>query len=619
MQAINPQLLKKKLNSTLKGADILLIVPPFSRSCKGAMLEPHSLQALAREQGFQVEVLYLNVLLASLLGVELSEEISNTPRYSLMGDRLFSRSAYGLPPLGKSAESSFNEAISTEGRENRQQVFDKTKEFDLTKYLKIEALCFDFMETVIPMVAALNYKIVGCVLGWYQTNCSITVINRIKQISPTSITFIGGLHCEDEMAEGIASLSEATDYVLSGEIESAFMLFLRGYSAGNLPQERVLVAPPVTDLDQLPLPDYHNFFEQVEPFLGEDLPQQLLVAYETSRGCWKGQKKRCHFCGLNSNERIGYRHKTVEKVARELKELGDRYPDKILYMPDHILPSSYYSKLLPLLDLPQDFSIRVFESPLNCKLKNLIRLRDAKINKLQPGIEGLSTGLLNLMNKGLSAKQNLLFLRNALSSGIRLHWFMLWGVPGDQVIDYEQTLKLMPLIRHLEPPAIFTPVRFERFSSYVQAPKHYQISNLRPWQAYQMVYPEHADVEKLAYYFIGDFPSEAYEQPDIIRAINSELKIWQSSWKKAVLELVPFMGQYFIRDSRQIEGGTKTHVLTGQQVRAVMQIDTFQETKEQEWAVEEKLAVVVDSWYVPLVTASPEFLLDFEDHKTKVR
>jgi hypothetical protein len=35
-----------------------LIVPPFSRSCKGAYLDPHTLQALAAKKGYKADILY---------------------------------------------------------------------------------------------------------------------------------------------------------------------------------------------------------------------------------------------------------------------------------------------------------------------------------------------------------------------------------------------------------------------------------------------------------------------------------------------------------------------------------------------------------------------------------
>jgi hypothetical protein len=37
----------------------------------------------------------------------------------------------------------------------------------------------------------------------------------------------------------------------------------------------------------------------------------------------------------------------------------------------------------------------------------------------------------------------------------------------------------------------------------------------------------------------------------------------------------------------------------------------YDKSENLRWAAAEKLGVVVDSWYVPLVAASPEILLEF--------
>ncbi len=49
--------IEEKIRSVLTGGSILIIIPPFSRSTKGAMLEPHTLQALASTGGYRAEIL----------------------------------------------------------------------------------------------------------------------------------------------------------------------------------------------------------------------------------------------------------------------------------------------------------------------------------------------------------------------------------------------------------------------------------------------------------------------------------------------------------------------------------------------------------------------------------
>lgn len=602
-----------RLLSVLHGGSILFIFPPFSRSCQGAVLEPHTLQALVRKKGHQADILYLNILLASLIGVDLYEQISNSPRFWMLGERLFARSAYGMPPLGKRPEVCCDEMASIDGAEGLfPSMRDDRVEFDLEKYLTVEKICSAFIENAIETIAALNYKIVWCTIGWEQTNCSVSICKGLKRLCPDIITLIGGMHCEADMARGVSSLSDAVDHVFSGEPESAFEAFLDGLSVGAPNVGRVVDCPPVRDLDTLPLGDYASFFEQVESFLGDERPKKLVVSYETSRGCWKGEKLRCVFCGLNSAERIRYRSKSPKKVAEELKELTTRYPGAVVFMVDHTPPAEYFHNLYPHLRLPEESSIR-YQVVANLTLRDLVHLKAARVNRIQPGIEALSTNTLRLINKGTTTAQNLLLMRNALSVGIFCYWYLLWGLPGDRLSEYEKTLALLPLLRHLQPPDSLALVRFERFSLYVEHPEKFQIRDLRPWGVYHMVFPEEAEVRQLAFRFIGDYPSESRDHPELMREIAKEIDVWKKSWKKANLVMHELGDSFYIHDSRRIDGQIKSHLINLSEALEVMRYDNWTGSQIQRWAVQEKLGVAVDSRYVPLITASPDLLMKFEE------
>ena len=108
------QNIRDHLLSALAGGDMLLIVPPVVTT-RTSIVGPHILQAVARQRGYTVDVLYLDLLLASIIGVERYESISYGQPFRMLGERLFARSAYGLPPLGKSPELCDNPARSIFG------------------------------------------------------------------------------------------------------------------------------------------------------------------------------------------------------------------------------------------------------------------------------------------------------------------------------------------------------------------------------------------------------------------------------------------------------------------------------------------------------------------------
>ncbi len=602
--------------SVLGGGDILLIVPPFTTN--SSVIGPHILQAVARQNGFNADILYLNILLAAIIGFDLSEKIGTSELFQYWGmlnERLFARSAHGLPPLGFSPEFCADEAMSTSGNRERHRKmdYDEAEPVHLDTFLEMEKTCKSFVDETVRAIAALPYKIVGCTARMGQTNCSVALFKGLKQIRREIITILGGANCQGEMAEGIASLSPAIDFIFSGESEISFQNFLINHRSGQLPQKRIVEGSPMEDLDTLPQMDYESYFRQLRAFLGDDAPSGTYVWSETSRGCWWGQKNKCTFCSRN-NESLKFRAKSPQKVLDELDSLKKRYPGVPVGMADNIMPHTYYRELLPILAEKKDYpEICLYYMKANLKLEDLVNLSNARVTKIVPGIEALSTGLLKLLNKGVTAAENISLLRNARSVGLNLLWFMLWGAPGDKIQFYEEVLNLMPLIRHLQPPHKFFRVNLERFSHYCENPGSYRIENLRPWNVYNMIFPQDADIDKIAFGFAGDYPSEAYENPGVIRELVDKLEHWRETWQKAGLVMVPLDDYFIIQDKRGLPGASLSHVIPLPRAREIMTDAPYRESQHQQWAVEQKLGVVVDSRFVPLVTASPELLFRFKD------
>ncbi len=280
-------------------------------------------------------------------------------------------------------------------------------------------------------------------------------------------------------------------------------------------------------------------------------------------------------------------------------------------MTDNIAPRSYYKTLFPKLTAKKGLLPMGWQENTDLNLEDLVLLKKARVTSIVFGIESLSTGLLKLINKKTTASQNLLLLRNALSVGIHLRWHILWGFPGDKIAYYEELLRLLPLIGHLQPPDELIHLILARFSSYMENPRAHGITNIRPAAIYNQIYPEWTKTDELAYEFIGDYPCEAHDNPGIIREIADGITRWKSSWKKAFLTMRPLSDHYMIHDGRIVDGKVKNHVLDFAGAREVMTYGAIEVSEHRKWAVEEKLGVVVDSIYTPLTTASPGLLTQF--------
>lgn len=616
---LQKSLLEKKILSVIAKGDILFIVPPFVTT-KTPVLGPHLLQSIAQQLGHKTDILQLNLLLASIIGLDQYESVSYGQPFRMLGERFFSRSAFGLPPLGNSPEfcTAPHRSVFGNNGENRLEEFEykysDAPDFELDTCFVIEGICTSFIEEVVQIIASLNYRIIGCSTNWEQNNCCIALLNGIKRTCPDKITIIGGSNCEGQMAEGIGSLTDKIDYIFSGESETSFADFLERYSAGDLPSQRIIVGEPLKDMDSITLPDYSSYIKQRKCFLEEDSPGDWTIGYETSRGCWWG---KCFFCGMNGVDRVNFRQKSVKKTLGDLDEMRRDYPGRGVAMVDKVMPVSYQKELLPILGEEKNLPLTGYEQRADISLGTLIQMKKANILYIKPGIETLAPGLLNLMNKGISAWQNIFLLRNAAALGIKVDWNLLWGFPGEKADYYEEILDLLPLLHHCHPPRVFRHICIDRFSPYFEKPDRFHIKNLRPWAVYDMVYPDWAEVKKLAYRFIGDYPCAANDKPGLIRKVAAAVTSWKTHWQQSTLTMLPLLNYYMIYDRRNINEKSQNHVVTYERAREIMTCRVYNESDNLKWAVEHKLGVILESRYVPLVTASPGLLLKFEAGNTE--
>lgn len=621
--------------------DALIIVPPFAR-LNAPALGVHILQACARAAGFQVNVLYANLMLGALIGPEIYTGICQTPASVVLGERLFAASAYDLPPLGRQPEQLFDYGshfglLPAEVKHRLVPLFERVQPYDppeLPVLLELEARIQAWADEVAGQVAALNCRIVGCTTMFEQTAASIALLRRVKALSPQTVTIIGGSNCEGEVAQAVARLSPAIDYVFSGESETTFVDFLGQVKANQPPAERIIYGQPCHRLDALPRPDFSEFFEQGEHYLPAlaARPQRLALLYETSRGCWWGQKHHCTFCGLNGHG-MAFRAKSPDTVINDLKELLARHPAHPVRMSDNIMPFTYFKTLLPRLQAELPGLQLFYEQKANLSLAQVMALKQAGVSEIQPGIEALSSSLLQRMDKGVSARQNITLLRYARAANLRLIWNLLWGFPGDQRQEYEETLALMPLLRHLQPPSGFFHLLIDRFSPYFDRPADYGLRQIKPFGGYAQLLPDEVEPDQLAYHFVADYDCDSHRQPELMLAIKSELETWQTAWQAAI-KLSPTLkmprpplllvtreadSRWLLRDTRGLPGTEESCWLTRSQAAAALVARPFAPTPEITWALERKVGVVLDGWHVPLATAEPELLQQFEAEQERSR
>src|SRR5262249_731797 len=154
----------------------------------------------------------------------------------------------------------------------------------------------------------------------------------------------------------------------------------------------------------LPVPDYGDFFRRFAETRFRHAWQPG-VFFESSRGCWWGERRHCTFCGLNGAT-MSYRSKSQARAVEELDALARAHPESPIAVVDNILDLGYFKEFLPALAMRGGFDL-FYETKSNLKKEQVRQLKAAGVATIQPGIESLSDEVLGLMRKGVSAAQNI--------------------------------------------------------------------------------------------------------------------------------------------------------------------------------------------------------------------
>jgi ribosomal peptide maturation radical SAM protein 1 len=296
----------------------------------------------------------------------------------------------------------------------------------------------------------------------------------------------------------------------------------------------VIECSPAKDLGNSPVPVFDDYLQALEMEkaagrLPAHLPEGLPL--ESSRGCWWGMKNHCTFCGLNGTG-MDFRTKPPERMIEEIRELIDRYDPPYLSFTDNIMPLSYFQTVLPELASWNKKPGIFYEVKANLKYDQLELMARAGLTQIQPGIESLSTNVLKLMRKGISAIQNLALLRDAASLDLYVLWNILYGFPGEEVADYSALPDLFLKIEHFRPPGYCVPIVVDRFSPHHADPVGFGIGSYKPYEGFAALFPPGAPLMDLGYHFIGQHSTAFTSDGTALERLHNGYDAWKASWDR---------------------------------------------------------------------------------------
>lgn len=541
-------------------APTVLVSMPFMQADRPS-IQLGLLKAIGEAAGFPVRTLHANLDFAARIGPDYYRLLADH-RGRQVGDWLFSVAAFGssAPDADGELPEEFADELTylAEGSESVRDRLLRTREHDVPAYLDALVDGFDWHRT----------GVVGFSSTFQQNTASFALARRLKERYPDLVTVFGGANFDGEMGLELVRSVDCVDYAVIGEGDRAFPLLLAALATGTdvagIPGvarrdgDRVVAAtpsPPLDRLDDLPAPDYGEFFER-SAALG--LPTtQVWLPFESARGCWWGAKHHCTFCGLNGTT-MRFRAKSPQRVLDELVGQSRRYRAFRFEAVDNILDPAYLKELFPALaDGRHDFQI-FYEVKANLTKEQLKVLARGGVTHLQPGLESLSSDVLRLMDKGVRAAQNVNLLRWARYYGIEVGWNILWGFPGETEENYLAQAAVVPHLAHLQPPASAAGIWLERFSPLYARPDRFGPARHAVEPSYRHVYPETVDLARVAYFFDHEFadalPPSAYEP--LAKAVAE----WSAAWSGSRPSLTFRSTRGFLQiDDRRQQGRDGTY------------------------------------------------------------
>jgi ribosomal peptide maturation radical SAM protein 1 len=522
------------------------------------------LKAELAERGFRARVAYPNLRFAERIGAEAYERIAAWYPADLLGDWLF---APGLGGPGRDDEGYLEQVLRGRDPAHTQAYFGKrpVDRGQWQELLAVRAAVPAFLDACAREILAAGPRIVGFTSQFHQHTAVLSLARLLKARRPDLFVAGGGANFRGPMGQEAVLRFPWLDAVVSGEGDLVFpdlvARVLAGQPVADLPgvftpglrprPEPAGYAPPATDLDRLPAPDTLDFQAAwaASGFAGAQRPRYLL---ETSRGCWWGARHRCLFCGQGS-ARLDYRAKSPGRAAAELGELGRTHPDSALIVTDEIISPTYFDTFLPeLARLRLGDRIIYFEVRPNLTREQLARLRLAGVGRVEAGIESLSTPVLALVRKGVSALQCLQFLKWCRELGLTVVWNWLWGFPGEPASEYRRLAGDLGRLFHLAPPNYAGPFRLDRFSPYFEQPRKHRLEAVAPYPAYRHVYPLPPEaLERLAYYFTYRIARPHQEVDRYTEPLAEQISRWKAAYPEAALAFVDEGDRLVLQDRRE--------------------------------------------------------------------
>ena len=256
-----------------------------------------------------------------------------------------------------------------------------------------------------------------------QALCTFAMIGYVRRQYPAvKIVVGGGLLTSWMQRPGWRNpFGTLIDHLICGPGEAPLVELL-----GNSPTPYNHVTP---DYTPLPLADY--------------LSPGLILPYSAGSGCYWN---RCSFCPERA-EGNAYQPVPVATVLSDLKYLNDQTTPRLIHLLDNaVSPSLLHALAEHPPGVPWYGFARIDEQLASSGFCHDLKRSGCAMLKL--GLESGDQSVLDRMNKGINLELASRVLTNLKDAGIAVYCYLLFGTPGETVVEARRTLDFVA--RHHE-------------------------------------------------------------------------------------------------------------------------------------------------------------------------
>jgi radical SAM superfamily enzyme YgiQ (UPF0313 family) len=311
----------------------------------------------------------------------------------------------------------------------------------------------DLLTFVIRYLESLSFEVLGLSTICSSYPLTLRIAQEAKRLHPNIQIILGGPQASVVDVPTMKAFP-FIDFVVRGEAEDTFPLLLEALSGTNRSMEleklpgitfrrsnkiiRNPNAPPILDLDRLPLPAYN---------LDPNIKEYNAIALEIGRGC----PFNCTFCSTNDFFNRRFRLKSPKKIIEQMRFVKNTYKiDDINLEHDNFTTDRKKAVEFceTLLKYGENFSWGCSSRTDRIDDELIALMAKAGCKGIFFGIETGSARLQQLINKNLDLSEAVMRIQCADQHGIDIEASMITAFPDETRDDLRETVHfLVDLLR----------------------------------------------------------------------------------------------------------------------------------------------------------------------------